>query len=140
MSTPTQIGIYPVRLLKGNLNTFSFWKYIYLNSGQHEPKAIAAILEHEQVHVKELHTLDILLAELATIFYWFNPGVWYMRKAVKENVEFITDQQLLKKGVDRKAYQYSMLHVVTNLAPYVLMNNFNLTGIKRRVIYRFYCF
>jgi hypothetical protein len=57
-----------------------------------------------------------------------------MRKAIKENVEFITDQQILKKGIDRKAYQYSMIHTLSAGTPSVLMNNFNITGLKRRII------
>ncbi|TDQ06990.1 M56 family metallopeptidase [Pedobacter metabolipauper] len=133
-SVPGSISEYPVRLLDGDVNTFSFWKNIYLNPTLHNPSEIDAVLEHEHVHVKQLHTLDILLAELTTVCYWFNPGVWYMRKAVKENVEFITDQKILQKGVDRKAYQYSMLHTAVVAQPSVLMNNFNITGIKRRII------
>ncbi|PYF74458.1 M56 family metallopeptidase [Pedobacter nutrimenti] len=133
-SVPGEIGAYSVRLLKGESSTFSFWKSIYLNPGQHHPEELNAILEHEQVHVRELHTLDILLAELATVFYWFNPGVWFMRKAVKENVEFITDQKILRKGIDRKAYQYSMLYTGSGIKPSVLMNNFNITGIRRRIV------
>lgn len=133
-SVPGKISAYDVRFLEGNISTFSFWRNIYLNPQLHQPTELDAVLEHEQVHVKELHTIDILLAELTTVFYWFNPGVWYMRKAIKENVEFITDQQILKKGVDRKAYQYSMIHTVSAGRPSVLMNNFNITGIKRRII------
>eukprot|EP01132_Coremiostelium_polycephalum_P012354 gene12354-15098_t len=133
-SVPGEIGAYSVRLLKGESSTFSFWKSIYLNPSQHHPEELNAILEHEQVHVRELHTLDILLAELATVFYWFNPGVWFMRKAVKENVEFITDQKILRKGIDRKAYQYSMLYTGSGIKPSALMNNFNITGIRRRIV------
>ena len=133
-SVPGKISAYDVRFLEGNISTFSFWRNIYLNPQLHQPTELNAILEHEQVHVKEWHTIDILLAELTTVFYWFNPGVWYMRKAIKENVEFITDQQILKKGIDRKAYQYSMIHTVSAGTPSVLMNNFNITGIKRRII------
>lgn len=133
-SVPGKIREYPVRILEGNVNTFSFWQNIYLNPSLHHPRELDAILEHESVHVNELHTLDILLAELSTVFYWFNPGVWYMRKAVKENVEFITDQKILQKGADRKAYQYSMLNSLKGTQPSVLMNNFNITAIKRRII------
>lgn len=133
-SSPSVRNGYPVRLLQGSLSTFSFWKSIYLNPGQHDEEELKAVLEHEQVHVKELHTFDILLAEMAVIFYWFNPGIWYMRKAVKENVEFITDQKILKQGADRKAYQYSMLQSSVGIRPSVLMNNFNLTGVKRRIV------
>lgn len=133
-STPGKISEYQVRLLNGDMNTFSFWRSIYLNPELHQPKELDAVLEHEQVHVQQWHTIDILLAELTTVFYWFNPGVWYMRKAVKENVEFITDQRILQKGIDRKTYQYSMIHTVSAGQPSVLMNNFNITGIKRRII------
>lgn len=133
-SKPGKVSEYQVRLLEGNINTFSFWRSIYLNPDLHQPKELDAVLEHEQVHVKEWHTIDILLAELSTIFYWFNPGVWYMRKAVKENVEFITDHKILRKGIDRKAYQYSMINSVSTGQPAVLMNHFNMTGIKRRII------
>ena len=132
-SVPGVVSAYPVRFLNGEVSTFSFWKNIYLNPDHHASEEISAILEHEQVHVKQLHTVDILLAELSTVFYWFNPGVWYMRKAVKENVEFITDQNVLQKGVDRRAYQYSMLSPQLLAQPSVLMNNFNVSGIKRRI-------
>jgi len=132
-SVPDMVSVYPVRLLTGDVSTFSFWKNIYLNPGHHASEELSAILEHEHVHVQQLHTADILLAELSTVFYWFNPGVWYMRKAIKENVEFVTDQNVLQKGVDRRAYQYSMLSPQLSAQPSVLMNNFNVTGIKRRI-------
>lgn len=134
-SKPGRLRGYPVRFLNGNLNTFSFWNNIYLNAEMHQEKELEAILEHEQVHVKQWHTVDILVAELMTIFYWFNPGVWYMKKAIQENVEFITDQQILKNGIDRKAYQYSMVQTLTaGQSSTALMNHFNITAIKKRII------
>jgi len=133
-SVPSSVNNYAVRLIDGNFSTFSFWKMIYLNPAQHKEEEVMAVLEHEQVHINDFHTLDILLAELATICYWFNPGIWFMRKAVKENVEFITDQTTLNKGIDRKAYQYSMLRASTGIQSSMLMNNFNITAIKRRIV------
>jgi hypothetical protein len=133
-STPAKVNHYAVRLLRGDISTFSFWNNIYLNPEQHEIEEIAAILKHEQVHVKDFHTFDILLAELATVFYWFNPGAWLMRKAVKENLEFITDQKTLQTGIDRKAYQYSMLQASTGLHSSELITNFNITATRRRIV------
>jgi hypothetical protein len=133
-STPAKVNHYAVRLLRGDISTFSFWNNIYLNPEQHEIEEIAAILKHEQVHVKDFHTLDILLAELATVFYWFNPGAWLMRKAIKENLEFITDQKTLQTGIDRKAYQYSMLQASTGLHSSELITNFNITATRRRIV------
>ena len=133
-STPGTVRQHQVRILQGEVSTFSFWKNIYINPELHTPDELDSVLAHEYIHVKQLHTVDILLAELTTIFYWFNPGVWYIRKAVKENVEFITDQKILQSGRDRKAYQYSMLSSSNFGQPSALMNNFNITGIKRRII------
>jgi len=133
-SIPSTVNSYAVRLLKGSMSTFSFWNNIYLNPDQHQKDELAAILKHEQVHVKDFHTFDILLAEVATVFYWFNPGAWLIRKAIKENVEFITDEKTLKIGVDRKAYQYSMLKTSTGLDSSQLITNFNVTAAKRRIV------
>ncbi len=110
-STAAKIYNHDVRIIKGNSGPFSFWKSIFINPTNHEPADLHSILLHEQVHVSELHTLDVLLAELSTVFYWFNPGVWLMKKAVRENIEFITDRKILNNGADTKQYQYSLVNV-----------------------------
>ncbi|GAC1311737.1 MAG: hypothetical protein NVSMB24_31880 [Mucilaginibacter sp.] len=133
-SVPAQIHHHRVRVLDGEAGPFSFWKSIYINPNNYEPADLKAILLHEQVHVNEWHTLDILLAELSTIFYWFNPGVWLMKKAVRENIEFITDRKILKKGVDAKQYQYSLVNVSFAASPQTLVNHFNISTIKKRII------
>lgn len=133
-SVPAQIHNHRVRVLDGEAGPFSFWKSIYINPNNYEPADLKAILLHEQVHVNEWHTLDILLAELSTIFYWFNPGVWLMKKAVRENIEFITDRKILNKGIDAKQYQYSLVNVSFAAAPQTLVNHFNISTIKKRII------
>jgi len=125
---------FNVRILSEEVSPFSFWQTIYINPAMHKGQDLNNILEHEKVHVEEWHTLDIILAEVCVVFYWFNPGVWLMKKAVRENIEFITDAKILKKGIDKKAYQYSLLDVV-NLQPSIaLVNNFNLSDLKKRII------
>lgn len=132
-SAPGHIANYPVRLLEEPVSPFSFWQTVYVNPSLHQEKELTTILEHEKIHVKQWHSLDIILAELSVVFYWFNPGVWLMKKAVKENLEFITDEKILKKGVDRKTYQYSLLDV-GNLTPSAaIVNNFNLSDLKKRI-------
>lgn len=122
------------RAVKSDVNPFSFWQEIYLNPDKHSPAELNAIIRHEQVHVRQWHTLDVILAELSTIFYWFNPGVWFMRQAVKENLEFITDREMLRSGVDEKAYQYSLVRVSVLKPGAAIVNNFNFLTIKKRII------
>ncbi|MCR8556089.1 M56 family metallopeptidase [Mucilaginibacter sp. BJC16-A38] len=133
-STAAQIYNHNVRIMNTDSGPFSFWKSIYINPANHEPSDLRSILQHEQIHVSEWHTLDVLLAELSTIFYWFNPGVWLMKKAVKENIEFITDRKILRNGTDSKQYQYSLVNVSFSAAPQGIVNHFNISTIKKRII------
>jgi len=132
-SKPGKVANYHVRLLKESVSPFSFWQTVYVNPALHSDHELHTILAHEMVHVKQWHSLDIILAELSVVFYWFNPGVWLMKKAVKENLEFITDQNILKKGMDRKVYQYSLLGVGQLTPSAAIVNNFNLSDLKKRI-------
>jgi hypothetical protein len=120
------------RKVAGISEAFSFWQTIYLNPTRHALPELESILRHEQIHVRGWHTLDVLLAELSTVFYWFNPGAWLMKKALKENLEFIADQHVIDAGVDRKEYQYLLLKVVGATQPQIA-NQFNFPSLKRRI-------
>jgi hypothetical protein len=132
-SVPGVVADYKVRILTESVSPFSFWQTVYINPLLHKEKELQTILSHEQIHVKQWHSLDIILAQLSVVFYWFNPGVWLIKKAIKENLEFLTDQKILNKGIDKKAYQYSLLDV-GNLSPAAaIVNNFNLSDLKKRI-------
>lgn len=133
-SKPQYIGGHLVRVMDKDAAPFSFWRSIYVNPAKHEPADLKSILLHEQVHVNQWHSADILLAELSSIFYWFNPGIWLIKRAVKENIEFITDRKILKNGIDSKAYQYSLVNVSFNNTQPGIVNHFNISTIKKRII------
>src|SRR5690606_11635510 len=86
------------------------------------------------IHVKGLHTVDILWFEMLLIGCWYNPFVWLMRKAVRQNLEFLTDQQVLDKGMDRQTYQYSLLHVTQQGVVVGVSNHFNFKSLKKRIM------
>ncbi|MCZ4222352.1 M56 family metallopeptidase [Pedobacter rhodius] len=132
-SNPGRVDEFDVRILNDEVSPFSFWQTIYVNPLLHKKEDLKNIIEHESVHVEEWHTLDIILAEISLVFYWFNPGVWLMKKAVRENIEFITDAKILKKGIDKKAYQYSLLGVGALNPSVAIVNNFNLSDLKKRI-------
>lgn len=64
------------------------------------------------VHVRQHHTADMMLAELLLVLNWFNPFAWILRHAIRQNLEFIADRQVLTHGVDRRQYQYLLVKVV----------------------------
>ncbi len=123
----------PVKLLQQKANPFSFGKHIYINPALHTTTQQETILAHEKVHVQQWHTLDIVLAELLLLCCWCNPAAWFIKKAVRENLEFITDEEVIQKGFDRKLYQYSLLQVSTGVSPIAIANKFTLQDIKKRI-------
>jgi bla regulator protein BlaR1 len=132
-STAREINGQMVRVVTGDISPFSFWKSIYINPEKLSDTDLKNVLEHEQIHVSEWHTLDVLLTEISVIFYWFNPGIWMMKRAVRENIEFITDRKILNKGLDSKAYQYSLLNITFNQPAPAISSNFNFSTLKKRI-------
>ncbi len=122
-----------VKLTTNKINPFSFFKTIYINPELHTSKEIKNILAHENIHIKGWHSLDVLISEVNLIFYWFNPGAWLMKTAVHENLEFITDHQLLKLGVNIRDYQYDLLKTAGLIQRIPMTNNFNFSHLKKRI-------
>ncbi|WP_312792823.1 M56 family metallopeptidase [Sphingobacterium sp.] len=113
---------------------FSFLNKIYVNKEQHLDAELKDIFKHEDIHVKGLHSLDILLFEIILVCCWYNPFVWFMRRAIRQNLEFLTDQQVLDKGIDKQTYQYSLLNVSKKGTSIGLSNQFNFKLLKRRIM------
>lgn len=114
------IAIY---LLTSGKSSYSFFNRIYLDENQLENSSI--ILLHERAHCKGLHTIDILLYAIYRSLFWFNPIIYLLDKASKENHEFIADQSVLNQSIDPKEYGYSLLSAAFNCAVPTLGNGFN---------------
>lgn len=119
--------------VEDNIMPFSFRNGIYINSKLHTEEELQEIIRHEFVHVKQKHSFDILFAEFLCMLLWFHPAAWLIRKAIRQNLEFIADEQVLQEGVDKKQYQYLLLKVVGN-NHYSIASNFNFSSLKNRII------
>ena len=111
---------------------FSFGNSIFINTAQHTPEELQEIIRHEMVHVKQKHSIDILWSELFCILNWFNPFAWLIRKAIRQNLEFIADKNVLNNGIDRKQYQYLLLKVIGN-NQFSIAQHFNFSSLKKRI-------
>jgi beta-lactamase regulating signal transducer with metallopeptidase domain len=116
-----------------DIRPFSFGSAVYINPQLHTEKEWEEIILHEYVHIRQRHTIDILLAELVCILNWYNPFSWLIRRSIRQNLEFIADRQVLGSGVDRVGYQYHLLKVLGETR-YRLANNFNFSSLKKRII------
>ncbi|MEP3211295.1 MAG: peptidoglycan DD-metalloendopeptidase family protein [Maribacter sp.] len=116
------------------ISPFSFFKHIFYNPELFKRSDLKIILNHEKVHATQLHSLDILLAELVMILQWFNPIIWLYRKSIKENLEFLADAYTCVDKDDKKHYQYLLLQKVIGTSEVSIANPFFNSLIKKRIV------
>ncbi|MFD1616399.1 M56 family metallopeptidase [Gelatiniphilus marinus] len=120
-------------LLIDLIHPHTFFNYIFLNKNKYEHNRIPKeVLWHEQTHAKQKHALDILCIELLHIIFWFNPLLYYIKKDIKLNHEFLADKAVLKHGVCTKNYQNILLAFSSNASHNQLANAINYSLIKKR--------
>lgn len=71
--------------------SFSFFKFIHIRSDL-RGEAREMVLNHEKIHAKKLHSLDLILMEVYHAFNWFNPIYFMMKKDLKRVHEFEVDE------------------------------------------------
>ena len=121
------------RQLEHKLAPFSFFKWIFVDAKLHSEEKLQQVLIHEHIHSEQWHSLDVILSELTRIVFWWNPFVWLMKKEIVINLEYIADNGVLGEGVDRRDYQYHLLHLTYPATNLQLTNNFNVSQLKQRI-------
>ncbi|MEP7255301.1 MAG: M56 family metallopeptidase [Ferruginibacter sp.] len=125
----TELAIYQV---DENIIPFSFGNSIFINQNLHSEPELQEIIRHEFIHVKQKHSLDIIWTELLCIVNWYNPFAWLLKKAVRQNLEFIADNKVVEHGINKKEYQYLLLKVIGN-NEYSIATQFNFSSLKKRI-------
>lgn len=128
-------GQFRIVEMSGDKAPCSFGNNIFINPEKYDWDTYNQILLHEKVHIRQGHSLDLLLAELVLIFQWFNPFAWIYRKELENNLEFLTDDQLVhKEEVEKASYQLSLLKVSSPHFPLSLTTNYNQSLLKKRIV------
>lgn len=122
-----------VKCLNDPSGPFSFFRWIFMNPAAVKEDEISEILTHEMAHVKQHHSVDVLLAEMVSICCWMNPFAWLLKREVRLNLEFLADRKVMEAGFATKSYQYHLLGLAYN-HKYGLSNNFNFSHLKQRII------
>ncbi|UOY06137.1 ankyrin repeat domain-containing protein [Muricauda sp. SCSIO 64092] len=113
----------------------SFFNYILLNPRKYNSETYEQILEHEKIHVKLMHSIDLFIAEIAIIVLWFNPIVWLFKKDIEKNIEYQTDALLLKSpAVETEKYQLNLIEIAVERKPLTIVSNYNQSLIKKRIV------
>ncbi|MDR1595158.1 MAG: hypothetical protein LBS43_11865 [Prevotellaceae bacterium] len=116
------------------IKPFSFGKRIYINSKLHSDGELDEIIRHELVHIRQNHSVDIIVAAVNRIIFWWNPFAWILNGDIHNNLEYIVDNEMLLNGTNRKHYQYHLLNI--NQLTYInndMANYFNYYNLKKRI-------
>lgn len=119
------VGRLSVRNIHGS---YSFFNIVKLNVKNEDTKMIR---EHEDIHVKQGHSYDIMFMEIIRVFNWFNPLLIWIRDELKYQHEFIVDEQFAENKV---AYAELLVAYAMNVHPNQLSHEFsNKSLLKERI-------
>ncbi|KGN75411.1 energy transducer TonB [Porphyromonas gulae] len=112
---------------------FSFRGRIYLPTDLRSYPSVRNILIHEQEHTRATHFVDLLIAEVACMLFWFNPFAWALKRDMQRNLEFLADRAVLLSGASRREYQYELLGFTMEVAAGPLCSSYNINDLKERI-------
>ena len=122
-----------IRSLSEPANPFSFWQWIFIYLPELKEDEKQEILTHEQTHVRQWHSIDVIISEIVNIICWMNPFAWLMKTEIRLNLEYLADHKVMESGTNKKAYQYHLLGLANQNRQTGLYNNFNLSHLKNRI-------
>lgn len=127
------ISGYKILNASHEITPFSFFKWIIVNTDAHSEEELQQILIHESTHVRQWHSADVLLGELLSVFFWWNPAVWLLKREIVINLEYLADNDVLQHGVNSREYQYHLLKLTYHETAVPLSNHFNVSQLKQRI-------
>lgn len=111
----------------------SFLNYVFVNRNDYLLGLEPQIICHEQAHIRQRHSLDVLLVELLQVVCWFNPFLPLYRRAVQLNHEFLADEAVIARAYDTIDYQYLLLAKASQHNSIHLASQFNYQTTKKRL-------
>ena len=111
--------------------SFSFFNFVFVDKDLQKREVV---LEHEYVHIKQLHSADVMLFELIAVLCWFNPVVYFYKKSIKNTHEFIADDIASRLEPTKADYAMLLFSQQFGLNPHQLTNPFfKHSTLKRRI-------
>ena len=114
---------------------YSFFNYIFMGrqlSGLSADQ-VERIESHEIIHAKQYHTVDILIIELVSALFWFNPLINLFKAYLQEVHEYTADEKILKNGEMKQTYSHLLIRLTTDAHVPMLSSGFSARQINRRI-------
>ena len=111
---------------------FSWMHYIVVSQKDLDENA-REILIHELAHIRNRHSIDLLVADLCIFVQWFNPAAWLLKRELQDIHEFEADEEVLRQGVDARNYQLLLIKKAVGTRLYSMANSLNHSKLKKRI-------
>jgi len=94
-----------------------------------------AIHRHEDIHIRQYHTADVIYFELLGILLWCNPVIYLYQNSIKNIHEYLADEVAARLEGDKESYAMLLLCKAFKVDQSVLTNSFFTKSlIKKRII------
>ena len=133
------IGKSHIVVCDENIQPCSFFRWILLpHSILQNKNTLTRILRHENTHIRQLHTIDVLLGESMAALCWINPLSWLLLKEIRLNLEYMADKAAIPDEQEKKTYQYLLLDISrsNNELPSAIPFNYSFLKTRIRMINR----
>jgi TonB family protein len=112
---------------------FSFMHYLFWPQALKDDELEkACMLRHEETHIQQYHSLDVLLSELIKAMCWFNPLAYRYSQAIRDVHEYLADAAVLKT-TNRKQYGHLLIRQSLSGPSIALVNHFSTSQLKKRI-------
>jgi TonB family protein len=111
--------------------SFSFFSFVFVNPSIDETET-NEIVNHELEHIRQQHWIDLLLFEILRTMQWFNPAIWLYGHMIRQNHEYLADQQALQRSSNPAIYRAALLNQMFGGPVISLANSFNYSLNKKR--------
>ncbi|ALW85707.1 hypothetical protein AUC43_11785 [Hymenobacter sedentarius] len=137
----TNLGSFSiVHLPEPSLPAFSFGRHVFL-SPLHDRLSDTEreqLLLHEQVHVRQRHTLDLLVVEALGVVFWFNGLLPYFGRQLKAVHEYLADEAVVRTqpsptGYDPTPYGELLIKLASQQLPFALVHAFSNKQLFLRI-------
>lgn len=122
-----------VAVCQNSIAPFSFMGTIFISSDDVRDEDLEQVLMHEIAHIRQAHSMDIILSELICLLTWYNPVSWMIKYSLKEMHEYIADSKVMNRS-SRLADYFMLLTRNTAGVQLGLANNFNKSLTLKRLI------
>ena len=115
-----------------NVSPFSWIGTIVL-SEKYYASIDTTVLKHEKAHIRHGHPLELMMVDFMSLFQWFNPAVWVLRRDLCLVHEQQADADVVKSLSDARPYQFMLLSQSQGGLAFNIVASFNGNGVESRI-------